>query len=129
MVRFWSKEFFEEASELLNKDQELEKVFSGINTTIIAECSDRNSAFLIIVKNGKISSSEARSDDKAEFRFTSPYDKWVKIAQGKDKVQSEVVKGAIKFRGSMPKMLLYLSRIVRMQNKILNILTSINLEF
>jgi len=129
MVRFWSKEFFEEASELLNKDQELEKVFSGINTTIIAECSDRNSAFLITVKNGKISSSEARSDDKAEFRFTAPYDKWVKIAQGKDKVQSEVVKGGIKFRGSMPKMLLYLSRIVRMQNKILSIFTSISLEF
>ena len=129
MVRFWSKEFFEEVSELLNKDQELEKVFSGINTTIIAECSDRNSAFLITVKNGKISSSEARSDDKAEFRFTAPYDKWVKIAQGKDKVQSEVVKGGIKFRGSMPKMLLYLSRIVRMQNKILSIFTSISLEF
>ncbi|HEY4699765.1 MAG TPA: SCP2 sterol-binding domain-containing protein [Nitrososphaerales archaeon] len=129
MVRFWSKEFFEEASELLNKDQELEKVFSGINTTIIAECSDRNSAFLITVKNGKISSSEARSDDKAEFRFTAPYDKWVKIAQGKDKVQSEVVKGTIKFRGLMPKMLLYLSRIVRMQNKILSIFTSISLEF
>ena len=129
MVRFWSKEFFEEASELLNKDQELEKVFSGINTTIIAECSDRNSAFLITVKNGKISSSEASSDDKAEFRFTAPYDKWVKIAQGKDKVQSEVVKGGIKFRGSMPKMLLYLSRIVRMQNKILSIFTSISLEF
>jgi len=129
MVRFWSKEFFEEASELVNKDQELEKVFSGINTTIIAECSDRNSAFLITVKNGKISSSEARSDDKAEFRFTAPYDKWVKIAQGKDKVQSEVVKGGIKFRGSMPKMLLYLSRIVRMQNKILSIFTSISLEF
>ena len=129
MVRFWSKEFFEEASELLNRDQELERVFSGINTTIIAECSDRNSAFLITVKNGKISSSEARSDDKAEFRFTAPYDKWVKIAQGKDKVQSEVVKGTIKFRGLMPKMLLYLSRIVRMQNKILSIFTSISLEF
>lgn len=129
MILFWSEDFFKKAGELLNRDQELTKIFAGINTTILAECSDRSSAFLIIVTDGKISSKEASAEDKAEFRFTAPYEKWVRIARGEDKVQSEVVKGNIRFRGSMPKMLLYLSKVVRMERKILRLITEMNPQY
>lgn len=129
MSRFWSKEFFKEADELLNKDQELAKVFAGINTTILAECSDRESAFLIKVVDGKMSSAEARPGDNAEFRFIAPYEKWVKIAKGEENVQREVVTGRVKFRGSMPKMLLYLSKVVRMEKKILGLIQGMGLEY
>jgi putative sterol carrier protein len=129
LTQFWSKEFFEKAGERLNHDEELIKVFAGINTTILAACSDKNEAFLIQVENGKISSREAHPEDKVEFKFTAPYEKWEKIAKGELRVQSEVVKGGIKFSGSMPKMLLYLGKVVRMEKKILNNIRQMNLEY
>jgi putative sterol carrier protein len=129
LTRFWSEEFFKEAGELLNREQDLTKVLTGMNTTILAECVDRNQAFLITVEDGKISSAEGHPEDKVEFRFAAPYDKWAKIARGEEKVQSEVVKGKIKFRGSMPKMLLYLGKVVRMEKKILKIIGEMELEY
>ena len=129
MTRFWSEEFFKKAVEILNNDQELVKVFAGMNTTILAESVDRDQNFLITVVDGQISSREAGPDYKAEFRFAAPYDKWEKIAKGEEKVQSEVVKGKIKFRGSMPKMLLYLGKVVRMEKKLLKIIRDMDIEF
>jgi len=129
LITFWSPDFFDKANELLNSDDELCKVFKGMNTTILAECVDRDQAFLIKVVDGKLSSREASSDDKVEFRFSAPYEKWVKIAKGEQKVQSEVVKGKIKFRGSMPKMLLYLGKVVRMEKGILKIIHEMDLKF
>ena len=129
MTHFWSEEFFQKTDELLNDDKELCKVFTGMNTTIIAECDDRKETFHILVENGKISSAKANVNDKGEFRFSAPYDLWVKVAKGEEKVQSQVVCGKIKFRGSMPKMLLYLGKVVRMEKKILKIMAEMDLEF
>jgi hypothetical protein len=129
LITFWSPDFFDKANELLNSDEELCKVFKGMNTTILAECVDRDQAFLIKVVDGQLSSREASSDDKVEFRFSAPYEKWVKIAKGEEKVQSEVVKGKIRFRGSMPKMLLYLGKVVRMEKRILKIIHEMDLKF
>ncbi len=129
LTRFWSEEFFEKTDKLLNDDKELLKVFTGMNTTILAECSDREEVFHILVEDGRISSAKAGTGDKGEFRFSAPYDLWVKVAKGEEKVQSQVVKGKIKFRGSMPKMLLYLGKVVRMEKKILKIIKDMDLEF
>ena len=129
MTLFWSEEFFKKTDELLNDDKDLCRVFSGMNTTIIAECTDREESFHILVEDGKISSAKAGVDDKGEFRFSAPYDLWVKVAKGEEKVQSQVVRGKIKFRGSMPKMLLYLGKVVRMEKKILKIIGDMKLEF
>ncbi len=129
MTHFWSEEFFQKTDELLNDDKELCKVFTGMNTTIIAECDDRKEIFYILVESGKISSAKAGAEAKGEFRFSAPYDLWVKIAKGEEKVQSQVVRGKIKFRGSMPKMLLYLGKVVRMEKKILKIIRDMDLEF
>ncbi len=129
LTLFWSEDFFEKTDELLNNDEDLCRVFSGMNTSIIAECIDRKETFLILVDDGKISSEKAGAEDKGEFRFSAPYDLWVKVAKGEEKVQSQVVRGKIKFRGSMPKMLLYLGKVVRMEKKILKIIRGMNLEF
>jgi|TARA_B100000315_G_scaffold33560_1_gene28249 putative sterol carrier protein len=129
LTRFWSEDFFEKTDKLLNDDKELLKVFTGMNTTIIAECSDKEEVFYIIVEDGRINSSKASVGDKGEFRFSAPYDLWVKVAKGEEKVQSQVVRGKIKFTGSMPKMLLYLGKVVRMEKKILKIIKDMDLEF
>lgn len=129
MMRFWSEEFFKKTDILLNADEDLGKVFKGMDTTIIAECTDREESFFLIVKDGVINSRKISAGEKGEFRFSAPYDLWVKIAKGEEKVQSQVVRGKIKFRGSMPKMMLYLGKVVRMEKKILKIIGDMDLEF
>ncbi len=129
MVPFLSSEFFKRAGELLSRDQELAKVFEGTNATIILEIVDRKQAFLINVMDGCISTAEANVEDKADFRFSGLYDKWVKIAKGEENLQREVMKGGMKFSGSMPKMLLHLSKVSRMQKKILKIIGEMDLEY
>lgn len=129
MIPFWSEEFFEKTVVLLNSDEKLCKVFKGMNTTIIAECTDKEAAFFLIVKDGVINSVKDNAGEKAEFRFSAPYDLWVKIAKGEEKVQSQVVKGKIKFRGSMPKMMLYLGKVVRMEKQILKIIGDMDLKY
>lgn len=129
MIRFWSEEFFKKTDILLNADEGSRKVFKGMNTTIIAECTDRQESFFLIVKDGIISSAKASEGEKGEFRFSAPYNLWVKIAKGEEKVQSQVVRGKIRFRGSMPKMMLYLGKVVRMEKKILKIIVEMDLEY
>jgi len=126
---FWSKDFFEKAGQMLNSDKDLTKAFSGINTTILVECSDRQAAYVIGVADGKITSKEAKPDEKAEFRFSAPYDEWARILKDESKIQGEVVRGRVKFRGSMPKMLLYLSRVVKMEGKIMQMVKSMDLRY
>jgi len=114
---------------MLNSDKDLVNAFGAIKTTIIAECSDRSSAFVIGVADGKITSKEAMPGEKAEFRFSAPYQEWARILKDESKIQGEVVRGRIKFSGSMPKMLLYLSKIVKMEGKIIQMVKSMDLQY
>jgi len=128
-MNFWSPEFFKSAGEMLNSDQDLAKAFSAVNTTILAECTDRPASFIIQVVEGKITSREAKPGEKAEFKFSAPYQEWTRILKDESKIQGEVVKGRIKFSGSMPKMLLYLSKIVKMEGKIIQMVKGMDLQY
>jgi len=114
---------------MLNSDKDLTNAFNGINTTILVECSDRSSAYVIGVSDGKITSKEAVPGEKAEFRFSAPYEEWARILKDESKIQGEVVRGRIKFKGSMPKMLLYLSRVVKMEGKIIQMVKGMDLKY
>jgi len=129
IIHFWTKEFFQEAGRRLNRDTELANALRGVNTTIIADCLDKNGSFLIEVSDGKISSHEALPYDSADFRFSTSYLEWVSIVKNESKIEAEVVKGHVKFKGSMPKMLLYLGKVARLESKILGTIRSMNLEY
>ena len=126
---FWSPEFFQSAGEMLNSDKDLATAFGSLNTTILAECSDRSTSFLIEVGNGRIASREAKLGEKADFKFSAPYHEWARILKDESKIQSEVVKGKIKFSGSMPKLLLYLSKIVKMEGRIIRNVKGMDLQY
>ncbi len=114
---------------MLNSDQDLTKALRAVNTAILAECSDRPASFIIRINEGKITSSEAIPGEKAEFKFSAPYQEWTRILKDESKIQGEVVKGKIKFSGSMPKMLLYLSKIVKMEGKIIQMVKGMDLQY
>ena len=66
---------------MLNSDKDLATAFGSLNTTILAECSDRSDSFLIEVANGRITSREAKLGEKVESKFSAPYQEWARSSK------------------------------------------------
>jgi putative sterol carrier protein len=49
----------------------------------------------------------------AEFTFEGTYDSWTKVARGEVDMQSAVLKGLLRFKGSITKILTYRDRFMR----------------
>ncbi len=128
-MRFWSGDFFSTVAASLNADPRVTESVREITTTIIADCSDRGSAFTISVDNGRIDVRESGQGETAEFAFSAPYDEWVKIIRDTLDIRGEALKGKVKFKGSMPKMLLYLGRVSRMEKEIIGKMRAMNPDY
>ncbi len=128
-MRFWSAEFFAEAQRVLAGDSELVSALGATKTSFLLECTDKPNAFLISVEGGRVETREADPAAQAEFRLAAPYEEWVKVVSGKAKLQGEVLRGNVRFRGSMPRMLLYLNKVLKMEGRILAAIKDLNPEF
>ena len=128
-MRFWSGDFFSDVAASLNTDPRVTESLKGITTTIIADCVDKGSAFTINVDNGRIDVHESSHGGTAEFVFSAPYDEWVKIIRDTLDIRGEVLKGRVKFRGSMPKMLLYLGRVSKLEKEIIGKMRAMNPDY
>lgn len=118
-MRFWSRDFFEAAAASLNSDPRVAASITGIATTIVADCSDRGEAFIISVDGGRVAVRPRLPSEASEFSFSAPYEEWVRIVRDSLDIRGEVLKSRVKFRGSMPKMLLYLGRVSKMEKEII----------
>ena len=128
-MKFWSEEFFQAAADSVNSDPRVAQSIGGISTTILANCTDLTSAHLIAVDGGKIRVSPADEKTSAEFSFSATYQEWVAIIRDSLNIRGEVLRGRVKFRGSMPKMLLYLGRVSRMENEIIGKMRAMGAEY
>lgn len=104
---------------MLNGDPKLAGTLAGIETSILLRCENREPSFVVRLASGRVSAKSADPQDKTEFALSASYDEWVKIANGEEKVQREIVRGKMKFTGSWPKMLLYINKVVRLENEML----------
>lgn len=104
---------------MLNNDPKLAGTLAGIETSILLRCDNRDSSFVVRLASGRVSTKSADPQEKTEFTLSAPYDEWVKIANGEEKAQREIVRGKMKFTGSWPKMLLYINKVVRLENEML----------
>jgi len=116
---FWTEEFFKRAEDLLNDDPKLAGTLSGIETSILLRCENRAPSFVVRLASGRVSARPADPQEKTEFALSASYDAWVKVANGEEKVQREIVRGKMKFAGSWPKMLLYINKVVRLEKEML----------
>jgi SCP-2 sterol transfer family len=128
-MRFWSPEFFGAAASSLNGSPVFSPLFRWLETKIIAECSDTGVSFLIGIKDGVVTTRLAAAGEPADFKFSAPYAEWVSVIRDGAKLQAEVVKGKVKFRGSMPKMLLLLGKVSRAEQEIVGQMRSMNPEY
>jgi putative sterol carrier protein len=128
-IRFFSPEFFKNMIDQLNADESLAKLTKGMNTSLLLSCNELSLFYLINITEGRLSVKQSSSDQVAEFAFSAPYTEWEKIARGQAKIPSEVVSGRIKFKGSMPKMLLYLNKVLGLESRIMKSINSMSLIF
>jgi len=127
MVKYLSPEFFAQLQEMLGSDAKWQESTKGLKTTVKLGTVDPAAAsfYLLKVEEGKTTVSPTDFATQAEFSFEGSYDTWTKVAKGEVDFQAAVLKGLLKFKGSITKILYYKDRFLR----IAEVMRSIPVEF
>jgi putative sterol carrier protein len=127
MAKYFSPEFFALLQESLANDAKWHEGAKGLKTSMKLSTTDLSNAFsyLLKVEEGKTTISPSDPASQAEFSFEGTYETWVRLAKGEVDFQSAVLKGLLKFKGSITKILLYKDRFLR----IAEIIRSIQVDF
>lgn len=121
MAKFLSDEFFKELVAALSVDPKWAESTKGIKTSILMNVSDAGSSHLLSVDQGVTSVQAAQQGATAEFLFEGTYDSWTRVAKGEMDMQSAVLKGQLKFKGSITKILMYRDRFMLIADVIKNV--------
>ena len=124
MVKFFTEEYFKEIEQKLIADPKWQQDTKGVKTTILLGATDQGMTFLLKVEEGATSIAKVAAGIPSEFSFEGTYDAWTKVAKGEVDFQSAVLKGMLKFRGSITKILFYKDRFMR----IAEVIRSVPLE-
>ncbi|HUI00241.1 MAG TPA: SCP2 sterol-binding domain-containing protein [Nitrososphaerales archaeon] len=127
MVKYFSPEFFVQLQDSLAADAKWQEGTKGLKTSIKLGSTGEGSAstYVLKVEDGKTTISSSDPAAQAEFSFEGAYDTWTKVAKGELDFQSAVLKGLLKFKGSITKILYYRDRFMR----IAEVMRGIPVEF
>ena len=127
MAKYFSPEFFELLQESLVNDAKWQDGTKGLKTSMKLSTTDQSAAssYLLKVEEGKTTISPSDPAAQAEFSFEGTYETWMKLANGEVDFQSAVLKGLLKFKGSITKILVYKDRFLR----IAELMKSIQADF
>jgi len=125
MVKYFTEEYFKEVEQRLLADPKWQTDTKGVRTTILLGATDQGATFLLKVEEGATTISKVETGATAEFSFEGTYDVWTKVAKGDVDFQSAVLKGMLKFKGSITKILFYKDRFIR----IAEVIRSVPVEF
>ncbi len=101
MIRFYTREFFEEIGRRLNQDPEWSKTMKGHTMRIVCSASDKKRSFLIAVKDGRVSVDDATAETPANYRFEGRYETWMALCKGEAEMDRLIQQGKIRLAGSM----------------------------
>ncbi len=124
-MRYFTEEYFKEVERKLLDDPTWQQNTKGIKTTILLTATDQSQSFLIKVEEGMTSVNKVDPETQSEFTFEGNYENWTKVAKGEVDLQSAVLKGMLKFKGSITKILFYKDRFIR----IADVIKSTQMEF
>jgi putative sterol carrier protein len=113
MAKYMSDEYFSQVQAALSRDPKWTENTRNVKTTIAFNVTDIGQYQLLTVENGATSFQKAAQGSSAEFSFDGSYDAWSKVAKGELDIQSAILKGQLKFKGSLTKILMYKDRFVR----------------
>lgn len=101
MIQFYTAEFFAEIARRLNADSEWGKSMAGKTFRMVCSAPDKKRSFLIAVNGGRVATSEAAPDTRADYRFEGRYDAWVGLCKGEAEMDGLIQQGKIRLAGSM----------------------------
>jgi len=125
MSKYFSEEFFKEVETGLAADAAWQQATKGVKSTIKLGATDQGLSYLVTIEDGRTTIGKTDGTVQAEFAFEGSYESWTKVGKGEVDLQQAVLKGMLKFTGSITKILFYKDRFVRMAD----VMKSIPVEF
>ena len=127
MVKYFSPEFFAQLQDTLSNDAKWQEDTKALKTSIKLTSIVQGvaSSYMLKVEEGKTTISPSEPAALAEFSFEGSYETWTKVAKGEVDFQSAVLKGLLKFKGSITKILFYKDRFLR----IASVIRSVQVDF
>ncbi len=127
MVKYFSPEFFVQLQDSLVSDAKWQDSTKGLRTSVKLGTTDAGAvaSFLLKVEDGKTTITPTETSAQAEFSFEGTYEAWTRVAKGEVDFQAAVLKGQLKFKGSITKILFYKDRFLR----IAEVMRAVPVEF
>lgn len=113
MARFLSDEYFALVQTALSQDAKWAESTKNFKSSIAFNVTDIGQNYLLSVDNGTTTLQKVAPGGAAEFSFDGTYDAWTKVAKGEIDIQAAVLRGQLKFKGSLTKVLMYKDRLMR----------------
>jgi len=113
MPKFLSDDYFGQFQGVLAGDQKWAEGTKGLRTSIGFNAPDIGQFYVLGVDNGVSTVQKVPPGTASEFSFEGTYDSWVKVAKGEVDLQAAVLKGQLRFKGSITKILMYRERFMR----------------
>ncbi|MDG6989100.1 MAG: SCP2 sterol-binding domain-containing protein [Nitrososphaerota archaeon] len=113
MAKFMSDEYVSQVQATLVADPKWSESTKALKTSIAFNVTDAGQNFILTVENGTSTFQKVPPGSAAEFSFDGTYDVWSKVAKGEVDIQAAVLKGELRFRGSLTKILAYRDRFIR----------------
>ena len=115
MLVFFSDAYFVELATRLQRDPDWAKGAAKVSAKLMMTVTDRNEAHLLDVQGGIVTARAAKPEEPADFKFEGPYEQWARLGRERKDLNSLVLQGKIKFRGSLSKLLPLQSVLVRVE--------------
>lgn len=108
-----SDEYFAQVQAALSQDQKWLESTRSLKTSVAFGVTDAGENYILNVENGVSTIQKVAPGAAAEFSLEGNYESWCKVARGEVDIQSAVLKGQLKFKGSLTKVLMNKDRFIR----------------
>jgi putative sterol carrier protein len=113
MAKYLSDEYFSQVQSALSQDPKWTESTKTLKTSIGFGVTDIGQNYVLGVENGVTTFQKVAPGAPAEFSLDGTYESWCKVAKGEVDLQSAVLKGQLRFKGSLTKILMYRDRFIR----------------
>jgi putative sterol carrier protein len=125
MAKYLSDEYFSQVQAALMQDAKWVESTKSLKTSVALGVTDIGQNYLLSVDNGTTTLQKVPLGTAAEFTFEGTYEAWCKIGRGEIDLQSAVLKGQMKFKGSLVKILSLRDKL----NRVADVMKEVPKEF
>ena len=125
MAKYLSDEYFSQLLTALTQDAKWAESTKGLKTSVALNVTDIGQNYLLGVDSGTTTLQKAAPGTAADFTFEGTYEAWCRIGRGEIDLQSAVLKGQMKFKGSLVKILALRDKL----NRVADVMREVPKEF